>query len=68
MRSYWIGLGPDLIGLESLKGRDTDIGEHHLKMEAETGLMQLQVKEQEGLQGATRSWGKSMEQIYPQHL
>ena len=39
-----------------------------MKMEAETGLMQLQVKEQEGLQGATRSWGKSMEQIYPQHL
>ena len=48
-----------------LRDRDTQ-GEVRVKTEAETGVMYLQANKYQRLPTATRSWGRSTQQIRPQ--
>lgn len=59
MRFQWIWVVPDPMAgalQEKKREKQTDMqGKHHVKTKAKTGVLELQVKERQGLQATTKS-------------
>ena len=74
MSSYWIRVGPKSRESVHIRGRrkhtffsQREGDEGDVKMEAETGMVYLQVIECQGLPATTRSWERGMDR-FPQSL
>lgn len=67
MRSSWTRMGPNSNDKYSYERQKTQSEEwkNHVKVEAETGVIQPEAKECQRLPATTRSWGRDMKQILP---